>query len=697
MDALTRIGWIGFISLVLGVSGCGGGGGGGDSGSGGTQQTGTVVGAAGGTVVGPNGAKVVIPAGALATDTTINIAQITTSTAVLPAGFSVSGQTFAFTPHGTTFAVPVTMTLPFNPASVPAGTAPQFYKTNAQFQWEQITNAIFGADTASAQVTSFSDVVIVIPPVIPPLEPVSMLREWEFKLIPGSAIGEVPLKGDTLLAGQLEEFATFGPAVADLEYIGVNQSFPSDGLANGMIFSSPDGVTYGVFAEAPYARLRGPNPIGSIAQLKQTQSFIKRKTNATFKFTLTRVEIETIDFNPPFLKGVSPLKGEVLLSVGAFETSQKYFFYTAGRASVFGGNGFFFRSAKDESFSRSHLWDDDDFDFSSAGPVTEGPFANSPCQTAAVARAQLTLKKSRPYTVDLSSVDVGEEFTIRIDTFAKTYNRRGGGAAADCEASAVNAFLRDPQEIGGATIEISGLEPTNRPLPAPPDQLLVAPEACVPGPGPNANAGVLQFDAPSYAIDEFSGAVPTITVSRTGGSVGAVTATFTTSDGTAIGGTDYTPVNATVFFGDGDTGQRVVTVPTIPNQVVTPDKTVNLTLSQPGGCAALGVQTTAVLTIRDDGIGLPPPPPPPPAFTIGGTVSGLGGAAVALVLQLPRTGDSISAGDGRFTFTPLASTGDNYAVRVATKPANTVCTVINGTGTVTNASVTSVGVDCRAP
>ena len=685
MDALTRIGWIGFITLALVVSGCGGGGGGG--GGGGTSQSGAVIGAAGGTVVGPNGAKVVIPAGALATDTTINIAQITASTAVLPAGFSVSGQIFAFTPHGTQFAVPVTMTLPFNPALAPAGITPQFYKTNAQFQWEQITNATFGADTATAQVTSFSDGAVVIPP----LEPVSMLREWEFSLIPGSAIGEVPLDGDTLLAGQLEEFATFGTGVFDLEYIGVNQSFPSDGLANGMIFSSPDGVTYGVFAEAPYARLGGPNPIGSIARLKQTQSFIKRAADATFKFTLTRVEIETIDFNTPILKGVAPLKGEVLLSVGAFETSQNYFFYTAGRASVFGANGSFFRSTKDESFSRSDLWKDDDFDFFSAGPVTEGPAANRPCETADVARALLQLKKPRTYTVDLSSVDVGAEFTIRIDTFAKTYNRRGGGAESICERSSVSAFLRDPQEIGGATIEISGLEPTNRPLPAPPDQVLVPPAACVPGPGPNADAGVLQFDAPSYAIDEFSGAVPTITVSRTGGSVGAVTATFTTSDGTAIGGTDYTPVNATVFFSDGDTGQRVVTVPTIPNQVVTPDKSVNLTLSQPGGCAALGTQTAAVLMIRDDGVKTPPPPP---RFTIGGAVSGLGGAAVTLVLQLPRTGDSIVAGDGGFTFTPLASSGDSYGVRVATTPTGKVCTVINGTGTVTNANVTSVGVSC---
>ena len=62
----------------------------------------------------------------------------------------------------------------------------------------------------------------------------------------------------------------------------------------------------------------------------------------------------------------------------------------------------------------------------------------------------------------------------------------------------------------------------------------------------------MQFSAASYAIDESPGAMQTITVTRTGGSRGAVTATFTTSDGTAVAGADYTPVNATVFFADGD-------------------------------------------------------------------------------------------------------------------------------------------------
>ena len=43
-----------------------------------------------------------------------------------------------------------------------------------------------------------------------------------------------------------------------------------------------------------------------------------------------------------------------------------------------------------------------------------------------------------------------------------------------------------------------------------------------------------------------------------------------------------------------------------------PDETVNLTLSQPGGCAALGAQTTAVLTIQDDD-----EPPPAAEFLRG--------------------------------------------------------------------------------
>ena len=169
-----------------------------------------------------------------------------------------------------------------------------------------------------------------------------------------------------------------------------------------------------------------------------------------------------------------------------------------------------------------------------------------------------------------------------------------------------------------------------------------------------------------------------------------MTATFSTSDGTAIGGTDYTPVSTTIFFADGDTAQRVVEVPIIQDLISgEPDKTVNLTLSQPGGCAALGAQTTAVLTIRDDDA-----PPPPPRFTVGGTVNGLIGTVVledhhGLFLEI--------TGDGPFTFTNLPTLdGLPYSVRVFNQPFAPVqvCTVSNGSGVFGNANVTNVVVNC---
>ena len=135
------------IGCALLLSACGGGGDG-DSGSSNAitppPPLASGIGPAGGTVNGPNGTKVVIPPGALAANTPIAITQIAASAIPLPSGITPIGATFAFTPHGTTFAVPVTVTLPFDPASVPAGALPQFMKTNAQNQWQDIANPVFG-------------------------------------------------------------------------------------------------------------------------------------------------------------------------------------------------------------------------------------------------------------------------------------------------------------------------------------------------------------------------------------------------------------------------------------------------------------------------------------------------------------------------------------------------------------------------
>ena len=63
--------------------------------------------------------------------------------------------------------------------------------------------------------------------------------------------------------------------------------------------------------------------------------------------------------------------------------------------------------------------------------------------------------------------------------------------------------------------------------------------------------GALQFSASGYAALE-GGPAATVTVTRTGGSAGAVSVDYATADGTATAGADYTAANGTVNFADGD-------------------------------------------------------------------------------------------------------------------------------------------------
>src|SRR5688572_24908225 len=147
------------IGFALGIAACGGGGGdGGQSGAAGSQPAPVPsgIGAAGGTALGPDGSKVEVPRGALAVVTQIAVDQTSLNAPPLPAGLTPIGQMFAFTPHGTTFATPATITMPFDPASVPAGATPALFKTNSQNQWEKVANATFGASSVTAQVSSFS-------------------------------------------------------------------------------------------------------------------------------------------------------------------------------------------------------------------------------------------------------------------------------------------------------------------------------------------------------------------------------------------------------------------------------------------------------------------------------------------------------------------------------------------------------------
>lgn len=82
------------------------------------------------------------------------------------------------------------------------------------------------------------------------------------------------------------------------------------------------------------------------------------------------------------------------------------------------------------------------------------------------------------------------------------------------------------------------------------------------------------------------------------------------------------------------------------------------------------------------------------SFAIGATISGLAGSG--LVLQNNGGNDLAVNGNGTFQFSALLASGAAYNVTVKTQPANPAqnCSVTNGSGTVGNASVTSIAVAC---
>jgi hypothetical protein len=78
-------------------------------------------------------------------------------------------------------------------------------------------------------------------------------------------------------------------------------------------------------------------------------------------------------------------------------------------------------------------------------------------------------------------------------------------------------------------------------------------------------------------------------------------------------------------------------------------------------------------------------------YTVGGTVSGLSGT---LVLQNNGANNLTIAVNGPFTFSTALANASPYKVTVLTQPSGQTCTVSNGVGTVSGASVTNVGVTC---
>jgi uncharacterized delta-60 repeat protein len=616
----TLVRWAGVALACIALVACGGGGSGdGDTPASPPPVT-ALIGAAGGTVTGPNDATVVIPAGALATDIDITVAQTNAGAPALPTGVTAFGATFAFTPHGTTFATPVTVTVPFDPALVPAGVQPALYKTNAGEQaFEPVAGASVVGSALVAQVSSFSLIVAGSPPVNG-VQRLAPKRSWTFEneVSGGIETERGPKPSDP--GGVITESRNFGSG-------GFN--FDGDGQTTLDVFSSANGVTFWASAE----------DVGT-ATLDQSQKFIKRAANATLEFVITAGSLKAADGNQlpsatTCPRGTAaavchPIMAQILFQAEAVSLQGDLLFDAGGEPILHTGGTLALGG-------HTSIWEIEAF--ASALHTTQSlKLGNFITDTGQLRRSpSATLAGNIVLRVDLSRLDVGDAFRVNTTIVARAVNGSG-------RESAVAAYVRDPARVGGAAMNFSGLEAVDT-TDAPPPALRPKAGAC---PGvPTAAAGTLQFSATTFAVleERFAGSVRNgIQVTRSGGSQGAVSVKFDSGGGTATPGLHYEPLSAHIHFPDGDTTPRFVPLEVLPNTVAEPDKTVNLTLSDVAGCAVLGPQATAVLTILDDELAPPPPPPSglDPSFGIAGQAtmpetgtppSSFGGDRSAMALQ----------------------------------------------------------------
>ncbi|MDR3735557.1 MAG: polysaccharide lyase family 7 protein [Acidobacteriaceae bacterium] len=128
--------------------------------------------------------------------------------------------------------------------------------------------------------------------------------------------------------------------------------------------------------------------------------------------------------------------------------------------------------------------------------------------------------------------------------------------------------------------------------------------------------GYITLQAGSYSPVQLGSSLSFL-VTRIGGSNGAVSVHYATSNGTAIAGTDYTAQSGTLSWTSGDTSVRTITVPWLPVSTYAGTKTFTVALSSVTGGAAITPNASTLVTVTGNLVS------PSTKFTLTGWKEGL--------------------------------------------------------------------------
>src|ERR1700761_4644347 len=122
------------------------------------------------------------------------------------------------------------------------------------------------------------------------------------------------------------------------------------------------------------------------------------------------------------------------------------------------------------------------------------------------------------------------------------------------------------------------------------------PPASTATPPATTSSDPITLSASTYSVAQGT-ATAAITVVRTGSSTDPVSVDYSTADGTAVAGTDYTATNGTLTWAPNDSTAKTVSVPVSSTTPFTGDKTFTLVLNNPSAEAMIGSPGAGTITI----------------------------------------------------------------------------------------------------
>jgi len=162
----------------------------------------------------------------------------------------------------------------------------------------------------------------------------------------------------------------------------------------------------------------------------------------------------------------------------------------------------------------------------------------------------------------------------------------------------------------------------------------------------NDSPGLLAFETTGFTVAEAAGSA-TITVTRTNGTIGAISVNYASSNGVAMAPADYGAVAGTLSWANGDGAPKTFTVSVVNDTAVEGNEPLNLALSGATGNATISPPGAATLTIVDDDLAQPG------TLQFTQATANAGEGSGTLVLTVSRTNGS----DGTAQVTVVSTNG----------------------------------------